>query len=681
MDDTKKMNKLKQLVQDAVDFRRSQRDDEYLTNEAHYEGLHWSLANFDEDSPFLLKSDINHLKNAVDLRLGSLSANTYYGELLPQSPDDVEAIEELNVIYKNEWFRLNIDDILEKCVRDGAIFDNGYLELNFDPDTIVGGTNKKREGAVTAKYLAAANVYLDPTADSLDDCEYIVVNTRRTKSWMKRNKPDWYEKLTKNTNNAGGMIDAQDAGYIFTGRDYNPNSSSLFLISTLYVKELEDVELDSDEENKDSKDTKKKSKKKDSKKETVSRTRIKIYYLCNDVLLEESEDYPFDEFPIIAFQWQELPQTPYGIPLLRGLTVPQKVANLIESAANNIAMHYTVPTWIVASDSGLDIDEVAKLSAALGMVWKVDTDPNTAIKQLDPPQINAELVAIKDSFVANIFQYAGATNAYQGDIGTAGSTAEGTLAAISRATIIDNDPLKQIKKFVEKVTRLLIKFMARYYKNETIYIREKNELDQNNRFSWKEAKMPDNASVLNYDFEVDLASRSKTDKNRQYNLLKELYQLQQQYKDKNQVINIPDLVKAAQLDNYTEMFKRLSNMTEEAFAEKADLIVQIMTMARTTTPNGQPLIPAELVQQGIIDVLDDNNELTTVEQIFDTYEQYETQITQLKQQEQQQAYQQEINSLQNSLVSADTLNNALQALTGGVQNSQQDTTQSNVDVL
>ena len=60
MDDTKKMNKLKQLVQDAVDFRRSQRDDEYLTNEAHYEGLHWSLANFDEDSPFLLKSDINH---------------------------------------------------------------------------------------------------------------------------------------------------------------------------------------------------------------------------------------------------------------------------------------------------------------------------------------------------------------------------------------------------------------------------------------------------------------------------------------------------------------------------------------------------------------------------------------------------------------------------------------------
>ena len=122
-------------------------------------------------------------------------------------------------------------------------------------------------------------------------------------------------------------------------------------------------------------------------------------------------------------------------------------------------------------------------------------------------------------------------------------------------------------------------------------------------------------------------------------------------------------------------------MTEEAFAEKADLIVQIMTMAQTTTPNGQPLIPAELVQQGIIDVLDDNNELTTVEQIFDTYEQYETQITQLKQQEQQQAYQQEINSLQNSLVSADTLNNALQALTGGVQNSQQDTTQSNVDVL
>ena len=92
------------------------------------------------------------------------------------------------------------------------------------------------------------------------------------------------------------------------------------------------------------------------------------------------------------------------------------------------------------------------------------------------------------------------------------------------------------------------------------------------------------------------------------------------------------IVKAAQLDNYDEMFKRFSNMTAEAFNEKADLIVQIMSIGGEITPNGQPLIPAELMQQGIIDVLDDNGDLSTVEQIFATYEEYQTQITALKNQ-------------------------------------------------
>ena len=57
------------------------------------------------------------------------------------------------------------------------------------------------------------------------------------------------------------------------------------------------------------------------------------------------------------------------------------------------------------------------------------------------------------------------------------------------------------------------------------------------------------------------------------------------------------------------MFKRLSDMSEEAFQEKADLIVQIMQIGSEITPNGEPLITAEEMQQGIIDVLNDDGDL------------------------------------------------------------------------
>ena len=626
--------KVRQMVRDAVDFRQSTRDQEYINNMAHYEGLHWNLAQNKDESPFLLKSDINHLKNAIDLRLGSLFAESYYGVLEPLSPNDVDSINTLNNLYRNEWVRLNADDRVEAAIKNACIQDNGYTEISFDTGAIFGGTGTRREGTIVLRDLSTSDVYLDPRANSIDDCEYMVVKSTKTKNWIKRNKPEWIEKL-KSKNITPTDILGDDEGSIYTGRDYTKSNSHLYVINTVYEKYAKEIDMETvDDETGE------------TTVEPVSITAIRVYYLINDKLIDTDEDYPFDEFPIIPMQWEAEPQSPYGIPLVRGLTVPQKVANLIESAANNIAMHYTIPTWLVSAESGLDINKVAKLSSALGMVWKVNGDVSKAMKQMEYPAVDEQLIGIKDSFVANIQTYAGVTSQYIGNIGTAGSTAEGTNAAINRAVVIDNAPIKQIEKYVEKLSRMIIKFMTRYYKKQTVYIRD-TQKQKNGEYNFQEFFIDDNLENINYEFTVKLASRSKSDKNRQYNLLKDLYQTQNQYKDPNKVINVTDLVKAAQLDNFDEMFKRFSDMSEEAFNEKADMIVQIMNIGGTITPNGTPLIPAELMQQGIIDVLNDDGSLDTVQQIFDTYEQYETQLNQLMNNIDAQNQQARINNMKN----------------------------------
>ena len=183
-------NKLEQqlikLINEAVDFRSSNRDEEYLTNMAHYEGLQWNLAENKDNSPFMLKSDINHLKNAVDLRLGSLFAESYYGELEPLSPNDIESINTLNNLYRNEWSRLNADDRVEAAIKNGCLQDNGYTEITFDEGAIFGGTGTRREGSIVLRDLSTSNVYLDPKAENIDECEYIVVKSQKSKNWIKR---------------------------------------------------------------------------------------------------------------------------------------------------------------------------------------------------------------------------------------------------------------------------------------------------------------------------------------------------------------------------------------------------------------------------------------------------------------------------------------------------------------
>jgi hypothetical protein len=644
-EELKKEKELLSLIKKATEFRQSQRDKEYITNRAHYEGLQWNLAENKQDSPFLLRSDINHLKYAVDLRLGSLCSDKYWGELRPLSPEDVEGVKNLNVLYKNEWDRLNADDVVEEVVKNGAICDNGYVQINYDPDKIIGGTSTRREGAITLKVLDTAMVYLDPSAMTIDECEYMVVKSRRSKEWIERNKPDWYNKI-KELDLKPGTVDGIDEGYIYAGRESATNQDNLFEINTLYKKEKKETEV----------------KVKDDVTGQVltdraSRMIIKEYYFIDKHLVGENDKYPFEDFPIITYQWEPEPQSPYGIPLLRGLTIPQKVANLIESAANNIAMHYTIPSWLVSDESGIDIDKFAKLNNALGVAWLVSGDVSRAVKQMDPPQINEDLIGIKESFVQNIRTYAGVSDTYIGNIGTAGSTAEGTSLAVNRATIVDNNPTKQIEKFVEKLSRMIVKFMVRYYKDKTIYVRDTQKSQQ--AYQFKEFKVGKNLENMNYEFAVDLASRSKNDKNRQFNLLKDLYQTQNQYKDPNKVINIPDLVKAAHLDNYDEMFKRLSDMSEEAFKEKADLIVQIMQIGSEITPNGQPLITAEEMQQGIIDVLNDDGDLSVVEGIFQQYEDYQNEITNFNNDMMMQQQENELTDLQNAQQSQDDLINQI----------------------
>ena len=679
MDDEKELSLEKELlglVKEAVEFREGNRDKEYLNNMAHYEGLQWELTENKDESPFFCKSDINHLKNAVDIRLGSLFSESYHGELQPLSPNDVEDIKVLNVLYKDEWRRLNANAHVETAIKNGCLQDNGYTEIDFDEGAIYGGTGTRREGTIVLRDLATSDVYLDPKATSIDDCEYIVVKIKKSKGWIKRYRPDWIEKL-KSKDIDPTYITEGEHGNLYKGRDYGKSQSGLYVINALHRKYAEEREIEVlDENGQPVLDTEKSTFDEVGNvveavtlTEKIMVTRIKIHYLSGDTLLDTDENYPFDEFNVIPFQWEPIPQSPYGLPLLRGLTIPQKVANLIESAANNVALHYSTPTWIVSEESGLDINKVATLGNALGMVWRVSGDISNAIKQMDFPEVNEQLIAIKENFVQNIKNYAGTSDTYIGNIGTAGSTAEGTNMAVNRATVIDNSPTTQVEKYVEKLSRMIVKYMTRYYKNQTVYIRDVVKNAEGD-YTFQDFLMKDGFETLNYDFDVKLASRSKADKNRQYNLMKDLYQLQNQYKDPKKVINVPDLVKAAQLENYDDMFKRFSNMTEEAYMEKADLIVQIMTIGGTITPNGQPLITAEEMQQGIIDILDDNGDLTLVNNIFSVYEQYQTQIAAIKNQL-------EFQNRQNIINAANAQNQALKKqMEQGVNNMTQD---SNVD--
>lgn len=578
-------------IERATKFRQSQRDAEYIDNQAHYEGIYWNIASYGDNSPFMLKSDINHVKNAIDIRLASLFTNDYSGELKSKSPDDKDAIEILNIIYKNEWNRLKMDEMIKKILKDAAVLGEGYLQLSYDTDKIEGGTNTRNEGFIKVNYIHTSTVYIDPSATSCEDADFILFKTRRTKQWIERNKPKWLDKIK----DGAGFTNGQDDGEIYlAGRDYSKEQENILVLNTLCKK----VTIT---------------------KNGVTGTKIKIFYVINDIIVETNDKYPFDFFDIEKLTCEEIPQTPYGVPLMRGLTIPQKVANLIESSINNVAMHYTVPTWLVSEDSTIDIDEFSKFQSALGVVWKVAGDPTKAVSQLAYPRVDEQLVNYANMYVQYIRRYAGVNDQYTGDIGSAGNTSSGTIAAINRAIAIDSLLVSQIEKFVENFSKKLIKYIFKYYKGKKIWIRK----DDGEKYYFKDYMIDEGIENVDFDINIDLVYKTKNDKDRQYNELKQIYQLQNQYKDPTPLIKSLDLVKAAQLDDYKDLFNRNMNMSEEAMSEKAELMLQLLPALSMTDVNGIPIVTPEEFQQGIIDILNDDNDLTFAEGIITKMEEYQ----------------------------------------------------------
>lgn len=629
--------RLNRIIEKNTENRKSLRDSEYINNQACYEGLQWKLASYNqEESPFVIQSDINHLKNAIDNRLGSLYASDYTGELLPKSERDVESIKSLNILVKNEWKCLRIDQKIRVAIKSGAIMGDGYIEFIFNPDVIVGSKDNRYEGILEVNIVDTASVYIDASATSFENSDNIVIKKVQTIEWLRREHEDWYNKLIdkKGKEFYGQSSELSKSGEIFTGRDYNKNRDNVITINAVYLKYPEKISIIKKEETDE-----------DTGEVIVSyedflegqvpegveiykniiRTRIKIFYVIDGILVGRNESYPLDEYNIVPFRWDDVPQLAYGVPLVRGLTTPQKVCNLIESAANNIALNWAIPTRVVSQESGLNIDELAVTKGAVGVIYMVNGDPTRAIHDLTPPPMDRSMTEWKGMFVNEIKEYAGITAPYLGSIGTSGATAQGSNEAINRATVIDNNPISQIENFVEKITRLLIKHMAFYYAGRKIFVRVPGE--KKGDYTFDEYLVEHDISNIDYDFIIDLAIKTANDKNRQYNLLKELFTIANQYKSRESgLIKLSDLAEAAQLDIYNALRTRYVNATEEEMTRKTELIIRLLEMAKTITPNGEPLIAPEEIQEAMMDVLDDNNDTSYIEEIIARYEEYQNKL-------------------------------------------------------
>ena len=583
------LNKSKKFIRmyDKAYHFNQERFEAYAELMAFYQGNQHLLKKYKSERPWVVNMNTPYATASIENRVASLLVSDYEGDLLPLSPEDVDIVETLDSVYKREWERMKVDNVVRSCVEMAAVVREAYCHISVDDKKIHGGRYSKQVGALKADIIEPSRVLIDPTARNLKDANYVIILGRISKKEAMHTYPK-IKALSLQSDN----YTPQQRGEIYYDNDYTTEQEDVFTVWNVYVKD---------------------------------NGKIKKTKLINSIIVFEKE-LDISHFPIAQLRWKKAAQSCYGISLMDQLLSLQKAVCAIESAITNTAIAYAAPSMMVRKGCGVDPKVVAKANGAPGVVYAVDGNLENALRPVVPPKIQDEILSIKQDFEAKIKEISGNTNQFLGNIGTAANTAGGAQVAVERAKIIETNTINNIEEFIEDLVNIIIEFMIKIYPNaELTYNAGKNGSGQ---YVFDKIKMPNKKELkdLEYTFYVELDKKSQYSKDQQKQDLLDLFQFERQYNTGVKTITVADIIKNSNIENKDEIIERYNSLTRQDAETKATTIEKIVTVGAELG------VDTNLITQSLTEIIGNADETPATDEVMKLFEQgFQSQVQQAEQ--------------------------------------------------
>lgn len=565
------------LFQKAYNFDQK-RYEEYEESLAFYEGKQNFLSNYAGEKPWVVDINTVYASDAIDLRVASLLANDYKGELEPLAAADVEVVQILNKVYSNFWDEMNMDKHVTDAIRDAAVVREAYTHIIFENE-VVGSSNRQRKGRLVPYSLNTVSVLIDPNATSLKDADYVIVRGRITPQEILDTYPsfDFHGKRSS-------MFSPEERGELGVDNDFTTEQQTVLTELIFY-------------------EVKNKGKRNQEIYKTV---------LVEDQVVKETEKMKIRVLPIAQLRWMKRQASPYAISLMDRLLAQQKAVNAAESAIINTALQFAAPSLVVNVDSGLDPNDVAVSAGMPAAVYPVSgVQIDNAIRPLfSGKSVDAAMLQIKDTTVRTIYEMAGITPEFQGELGTAGNTSTGSRAAVNRSKIIEQNVLANIEEYIEDLSSIVIEYILRVFKGDEVYIRSPKKAD--GTFDFNKTTVPElNLDSFQYTFSINLDVKTPYSKDQNKQLMLELFQMERQYNQGEPIVtSVLDVMKQYNIPEREELMDRHKNLMTKDNQNKAQIIMELVAAAERYG------VDASAVQPAIMEVLTNQKQTPAIDQLF-----------------------------------------------------------------
>lgn len=590
------------MYRKAMDFD-TQRFTDYEENMAFYEGKQNFLSSYTGEKPWVVDINTVYAADAIDIRVSSLLANDYKGEIEPLSIEDVVSVNNLNSAYSNFWDEMNMDNHITEAITTAAIVRESYTHIIFENQR-TGSGSRQRKGKLVPYSLDTASVLIDPNARSLKEADYVIVRGRITPQKVM----DQYPEYDFDMRGRSSQFSPYERGEIAIEGGFTNEQEDV--LTQLIIYEI-----------------KNNGKKNQELYKTV---------LIEDQIVEPTKKMKTSLLPIAQLRWLKKHNSPYGMSLMDRLLAQQKAVNAAESAIINTALQFAAPSLVVNVDSGLDPNDVALSAGMPAAVYPVSgVQIDNAIRPLfSGKAVDQTMLQIKDRTVDTIYQIAGITQEFKGTLGSAGNTSGGANMVVQRAKIIEQKVLANIEEFVEDLSHIIVEFISKVFEGETIYTRSEKKAD--GQFDFNRIEVPKiDAKNFQYTFSVNLDVKTPYSKDQNKQLMLELFQMERQYNQGEPIItNVLDVMKQYNVPEREELMYRYKEMMTKDNQNKAQVITELVAAAE------QYGMDQGLLQAAILEILENKSETPQLDQLLQMIEQAiaqqeQAQIQQARQQQQQ----------------------------------------------
>lgn len=547
--------------------KRQKKDAVWQELDAFDRNEQWDLKSA---PPWLPKPITNYVHLVKYTKRAAFAVENPTAKLRPFSPKSMEAVKLLNKAYEDTFDRIKARKVVREGIETmkllgttiGHIYWNEAAEGRMG-STVLGDEGFMYTGEIGIREIDPASFYPDPTAFTLEDCDFVFIRERKPLSWVKSN-PKLNKKQIKKDDGEFAASEQASRGEIYL-RDYSAEDQDGLVDFMIYYE-----------------------------REANDEGGFSYYatYLVNDKIILDKEPLRPNRFPFaVGYDFKQR-QDFWAMSTCQLILDNQKIINKVESIITMIGTLMQNPQRVVSKESGINPNSVATFGNAPGQTWSANGDPSRAIYYVQPPQIPIVLFNMLEQAKANIREITGLTESYMGQNVGSLQTSSGVQALIDRATMRDRDQMYDIELYVEDLSKLIIDFMCEYYEEERLIRIIDKTTDDIQFIPFIGTDFKD----LAYDMSVDVSSKAPITRMRETQEAKELLNLQGQY-GANYPTPVIKPQEAVEMMNLIHGQRMIERMNLDEMTNKTEQAMQVAQMIAEAQQNG--VAPDEIQQMAM----------------------------------------------------------------------------------